>query len=399
MTKKFLAWSLLVGLVTIVVVAGYASKAPAATKELKIGVACALTGPGTAWGVPFRDAIMLLDGTTIDVAGEKYQVKFIVEDNKYTSKDAVTATNKLIFVDKVKFITQFGTACVLAALPITEENKVLMAGVATVPGTTPLGVKYSFRLTLCSTELVPVIYKWLNDNRPELRRYALLAINVEHGKAAQKMAAEQVKKHGRELVYSELYEPGVTDFYPHLTKIIAAKPDGLDLCVSLPGQAALIVKQARELGFKGQIFNPVCIDGAELLKVAGKDAAEGYIFICSPCGSTMIDPVCSPLEKDVYKRFVDRYGYFKIGMGFWWDHVKVILEGIEKAGSLDVDKVAKALETEELELSFGRSRFGIEKYYGHQLLAAMYMVRIRDGKQETFKRIEYKEWMKILGVK
>ena len=83
----------------------------------------------------------------------------------------------------------------------------------------------------------------------------------------------------------------------------------------------------------------------------------------------------------------------------WHSHVKVILDGIIKAGSLDVDKVAKVLETEELEPVFGRIRFGLEKYYGHQLLIPIYMSQIRGGKMVTFDRIDCKEWMKILGVK
>jgi hypothetical protein len=44
-----------------------------------------------------------------------------------------------------------------------------------------------------------------------------------------------------------------TDFYTHLTKVIAGKPDAI-LLIGASEPSALIVKQARELGFKGRFI-------------------------------------------------------------------------------------------------------------------------------------------------
>ena len=48
-----------------------------------------------------------------------------------------------------------------------------------------------------------------------------------------------------------LVPPGTKDFYPFLSKALKSNPDYLHLKVP-PGSAALIVKQSRELGYRGR---------------------------------------------------------------------------------------------------------------------------------------------------
>jgi len=366
-------------------------------KVLKIGIATALTGPGAGWGIPFRDATILLDGKIIVIGGEKYEVKLVYEDNKYTAKDGVTAMEKLVFDHKVKFVACMGTPPTMATIPIAEENKVILTGVTTVAQAAKPGIKYFFRLILTSKDMYPTTYRWLSKNRPNLKRIAQLAPQVEQGEASIKAGTALAAKYGLEMVYQEFYKPGTQDFYPHLTKMIRAKPDILDVCISFPAVTALIIKQARELGWKGVVFNVAGADPEDIIKVAGVEAAEGYMTFVGSTEYDMSSPVCTKTEQEFYKKYFNKYGYFRLGAGMWYDNASIIVNAIQKAQSFDVEKVRKIMETEVLESVAGPSKFGIQEYGGHQLLVPMYISKITKGKAETFARIEWKDWAREAG--
>jgi len=273
-----------------------------------------------------------------------------------------------------------------------------MIAVTTVAQAIKPGLKYVFRMITPSQDTYPIAYRWLSKNRPDLKRIAQLAPRVEHGQTAIKAGGELAPKYGMEMVYQELYEWGTQDFYPHLTKMVREKPDILDVCISMPAITGLIIKQAKELGWKGMVINVAGADPEDIIKVAG-EAAEGYTTFVGSSEYDMNSPICTKAEHEYYKKYVDKYGYFRLGSGMWYDHAAIIVDAIQKAQSLDVEKVRKVMETEVLEALPGPSRFGIKEYGGHQFLVPIYVTRIHNGKPETFDRIEWKEWVREAGYK
>lgn len=78
-------------------------------KTLLVGDINPMTGPGAYWGIGAHraqevnaDKINKTGG--IVVQGQRYHMKFIAEDDKYSGAGGVAAANKLIFSDKVKYI-------------------------------------------------------------------------------------------------------------------------------------------------------------------------------------------------------------------------------------------------------------------------------------------------------
>ena len=69
-----------------------------------------------------------------------------------------------------------------------------------------------------------------------------------------------------------------TDYYTHLTKVIAGKPDAI-LLIGASEPAALIVKQARELGFQGKFILGDQAKLDEMVKVITIDKLEGTIAV------------------------------------------------------------------------------------------------------------------------
>ena len=87
-----------------------------------------------------------------------------------------------------------------------------------------------------------------------------------------------LKKFGIEPIITEYYEVGTQDYYPHLTRIIAAKPDMI-LAGGNPVEEGLMAKQLHELGWEGPI-SQLCQQPEVHLETTGsKEALEGvYCF-------------------------------------------------------------------------------------------------------------------------
>ena len=68
-----------------------------------------------------------------------------------------------------------------------------------------------------------------------------------------------------------------TDFYPVLTPLIKKGVDIIDVASPGPEDASLIIKQARELGYKGIFAHADAPNIDDYADVAGWDAVEGFL--------------------------------------------------------------------------------------------------------------------------
>src|SRR2546427_34513 len=246
-----------IAVVALVAAAGTRTPSAAEDKTLTIGVLGPLSGGAASYGVELvRGAEMKADEINkaggLKVGGDVYKIKLIVYDHKASAADAATAANKLVSQDKVKYIigNTVGATC-NAVQTVTEPQKVLFAFVCW--GTKNLGPDkpYSFRSMLSQWEVAEPFYRWIKEKHPTIKRVAIISPNDTSGLDTNTAVVKAIKSLGFELVAEETYERGTKDFYPLLTKMMAQKPDMLDVAAAPPGEAALLVKQARELGFKG----------------------------------------------------------------------------------------------------------------------------------------------------
>ena len=89
------------------------------------------------------------------------------------------------------------------------------------------------------------------------------------------METNFIQKLGYAVVAKEFFERGVTEFNPILLRLMAQKPDAISVMASPAGSVGLIVKQARELGFKGRFVALHQIDSSVVARIAGKENTEG----------------------------------------------------------------------------------------------------------------------------
>src|SRR5262249_56081236 len=122
------------------------------------------------------------------------------------------------------------------------------------------------------------------------------------GWGLSKAEAAFVEKLGYQVVSKEFFERSVTDFNPALLRVLAQKPDIISVNASPAGSVGLIIKQARELGFKGRFIHIGQVDTAVVSNIAGKANVEGmwvHGFVQSPLPETV---------KAWQSRYTEKYG-------------------------------------------------------------------------------------------
>src|SRR5258705_12599409 len=270
-----------IAMVALVAAAGSATRGAAEDKTLTIGVLGPLSGGAASYGVELvRGAEMRADEINktggLKVGNDVYHIKIVSYDHKASAADAATAANKLVSQDKVKYIigNTVGATC-NAVQTVTEPQKVLFSFMCW--GTKNLGPDkpYSFRSLLSQWEVAEPFYRWVKEKHPAIKRIAMISPNDTSGIDTNTAIMKYAKALGFEVVADEYYERGTKDFYPALTKILALKPDLLDVAAAPAGEAGLILKQARELGFKGAKGWTAGGNPGPMISGAGKEAAEG----------------------------------------------------------------------------------------------------------------------------
>jgi branched-chain amino acid transport system substrate-binding protein len=236
--------------------------------------------------------------------------------------------------------------------------------------------KYSFRPVIPSDVFSDPQIKWVVQ-KLGCKRIGGLFPNDESGQqvgAANEAAYEAV---GAKFVAKEFFERERVDFVPLLTRVLAQNIDAFELDGNAPQTAGLLVKQLRELGFKGAIIRTGGDATADLVKIAGKEATEN-VYVHQP-----IDPA-SPAIQALTKRFEDKY---KIPLNafnpFFYANLQMLFAAMQKAGTVtDTDKVREAmLGLKDFDTVLGKVNWTGEKQWksNQQLDAPFYVAVIKDG--------------------
>jgi branched-chain amino acid transport system substrate-binding protein len=359
--------------------------APAAEKTLAIGLLGPLSGGAASYGVELqRGAEMRADEINkaggLKVGGDVYKIKLVAYDHKAQAADAATATNKLVFQDKVKYIigNAVGATC-NAAQTITEPNKVMFGFVCW--GTANLAPEkpYSFRSMLSQWELAEPFYRWVKENHPKVKRVAVISPNDTSGKDTNTAVVKALKGLAFEVTADEYYERGTKDFYPVLTKLLAQKPDMIDVAAAPAGEAGLILKQAMELGFKGAKGWTAGTNPFTIVGVAGREAAEG---VWSPANinvkSEHVSGAVRKFGEGYEKRYGEVPGVIAVANYAAFD---VFTQAMQRAGSVETDRVLEVLTKERFETVWGPLVIGGKETYGidRQFLYPLVISEVRGG--------------------
>lgn len=152
-----------------------------------------------------------------------------------------------------------------------------------------------------------------------------------HDKAAYGQGlAEEVKKQfekdGVEIVGFEGVTAGEKDYSAVINQIVSKNPEMIYFG-GYYSDAGIIVKQAREKGYKGIFMGGDGYDSADLVKIAGADNANNVVFT-STVGDVGATPEGKKWIEDFEKSTGNKVGIFT---SFGYDSMGVMLSGLEEA--------------------------------------------------------------------
>ena len=350
-----------------------------AADVIKFGISTPLSGPAAPWGIPHKQATELIFDEInsqggLEVGGKKYRLEVVTYDHKYVIAEGVATVNRLIAKDGVKYISILGGAVAKANEEAVNEAGVLALTLAYAEGLVSPKNPLTFQCFPAPPETT-TFWKWIKEHQPQIKRVASIAPNDDTGWWSVKVETNFIQKLGYEVVAKEFFERGVTEFNPILLRLLAQKPDAISVMASPAGSVGLIVKQARELGFKGRFVALHQTDSSVVAGIAGKDNTEGmwvHGYVQTPLPEKL---------KSWQQRYTKKFGEWNATSVDFTNPALAFVAAIKKAQSLDPKKIGEAMRTVEFDNLWGRAHFGGKDFYGigQQIIYPMPFSEVKDG--------------------
>lgn len=277
--------------------------ASAANKELKIGFVGVTSGPAAAWGTSNvrsmqTRAAWLNEKGGVKIGDTTYDIKIVTFDDQKDPKRAIAGMEKMA-QEGIHYVVGPNVDDGAAAVrPVAEKNGIIYFPYAFPKELYTKPASNAVLGMIANYQSGPAIYKFLKEKKG-VKTVAFVAANESDPLSQRDSGVAAAKALGLQVVAEkDTYQNDTRDFTPVLTPIVKLKPDLLVLSGVAPGNAPLLIRAARELGFKGLISTETAQDAKVLQEGAG-DLADGFISV----GGASTPEIAS----DAMKEFVDRY--------------------------------------------------------------------------------------------
>lgn len=314
------------------------------------------------------------------VGDKTYKVAIKYYDDQSDANTSAKLYEKLINEDGIKLLLgPYSSGITFAASPVAEKYQVpMVAAHAAATTVYERGFKYLFATLTPVDQYTENMIKMAAEARPRGQRVALIHENALFPKASIDAAERQAKAAGLEVVYKEAYPTGTKDFSAMVEAMKARSPDVL-IGAGYTGDMLVMARQTSEqkvplkmIGFTLGPTSPGFVESlgakAENLleptqwtpdlpwkdEIFGWTAAQ-YADLCKKATNHDCDyhPPQSTAALQVYQR------------------------AIEKAGSLDPQKVRDALAQTNIMTAYGPVRFNDK---GQNVAKGMSVIQIQGGK-------------------
>ena len=245
------------------------------SEEISIGVVLSLTGRlADSFGTPIQQGFELARSEINAVHPSGTKLNFIIQDDQSTIDGAVEAFNKLIYQDGVSVILGPATSSQTEmTFPVAQENQVVaISPTSSARGLSALG-DFVFRVALTTDKLIPPGIE-VTQTKLGYQRAATMYDETDlfstDGDASVRevLAANEV-----EVIGTETFQGGDTDFSEQLTRIQTLNPDVIFVSCLSPEKPGILM-QGHELGISAP-FIVRTLTAADV-QAAGA-AAEGAI--------------------------------------------------------------------------------------------------------------------------
>ncbi|WP_455288169.1 ABC transporter substrate-binding protein [Cupriavidus necator] len=264
------------------VAAMLASGAALAQEVVKIGYTGPLSGGAALYGKNVLSGVQMavdeINASGLEVKGKKVKLEVVALDDKYSPAEAAINGRRLVQQHKAPAIFVPHSGGIFALQAFNEQEKFLVMAYSSVPRITDAGNKLTIRIPPAYTGYIEPFIK------AQMKRYgknvALAPADHDYAKAwVQAFTPAWEAAGGKVVANNPMSYTKATDFYSGVSRAISEKPDVM--FVGGPSEpTALVVKQARELGFKGGF---IVMDQAKMDEMArvtnGLGMLEGSIGV------------------------------------------------------------------------------------------------------------------------
>ncbi len=362
-TKKFTPFTLLFAIVVSMV--GFSAcdrvsriiqpAPPQLTKgneDITIGVVLPLTGRFSApYGIPISQGIELALNEINAAQPDGGQLKLLIEDDRSTTDGAVEAFNKLVHTDGVSIILGPATSGqTRETFPVAQANRVVaISPTSAARGLSALG-DYVFRIALTTDKLIPkgieVTHAKLGYQRAATLYDAADFFSIDGDESVREVLAAE----GIEVITTESFQGGDTDFSEQLTRIRTLDPDVIFVSCLSPEKPGILT-QGRELGLSAP-FIVRTLTGEDVQ--ASGPAAEGAITFVG-WGA----PIDTPGNQAFVENYSATFGTKPNNyVARSYAALHILAEALAKAQSIDSTAIRDALaSTRDFDTILGQFSF------------------------------------------
>ena len=235
----------------------------------------ALYGKNTLTGLEMA-AKEINDAGGLDIGGKKVKLEVVGLDDKYSPAEAAVNAKRLRSQYKAPVVFCPHSGGNFAMQAFNEQDGFLIGAYTSVPQMTERGNKLTLRIPPSFAGYLPPFIK--TEMGAFGKKLGMAGADHDYAKAWAALMAPAWKQAGGTVVAENPMSYNKdTDFYSGVSRVLAAQPD-----VMFVGGAseptALVIKQARELGFQGgfAVMDQAKLD--EMAKVVGGyEPLEGAI--------------------------------------------------------------------------------------------------------------------------
>jgi branched-chain amino acid transport system substrate-binding protein len=311
-----------------------------AAEPIKVGEIASLTGKEAAFGQSSHKGTVLAVeqlNAAGGVLGRSFEL--LSEDNQSKSGESATVARKLLSREKVvALLGEVASSRSLEMAPIAQRAKIpMISPSSTNPKVTEVG-DYVFRVCFIDPFQGTVMAKFAKETLKARRVAVLTSVSSAYSVGLAKYFKERFAADGGEIALEQKFTEGDKDFKAQLTAIRAAGVDA----IFVPGyytEAALISRQARELGLTIPLFGGDGWEAPQLIEIGGK-AVEGTYY------STHYSPEdTAPAVQAFVAAFRARWnGETPDAMAaLGYDSALVLADAIKRAGSTEGPSLRDAL--------------------------------------------------------
>jgi branched-chain amino acid transport system substrate-binding protein len=384
MRHRRVASRLAVALAVAMTLLGLPTLAPAqAPTEIRVGATIAVTGPASAEVGHFKkmmelwaESINARGGVMLKEYGKRLPLKMIVYDDASKPPDAVRFYEKLVTEDQVHVLLgPYSSPITVAASTVAEKHQIPMIALeANSTGIFKRGFKWLVGVIDDGTKWSHRYFDMLKAEG-KARSIGFVIEDTPHPKEVGSGAIPKAKEIGLEVKVEEYFPVATQDFAPIITRLKAANPDIVYMS-AFPAREVTFFKQALEQGLNPReyhmIHHGVAFYGAVGMKNVNLVTGEAYWMPGVKAGNP------KPFEELIQKLNLKIEDYPWSGIHYFG--FEALLAGLEKAGTLDREKLLAAIKSLDIETIGGRLKF--DPQTGQGTLNA-FPTQIQDGKYVT----------------